>query len=42
MVLFLSIFFVLSFYTPNFKHVIVCFMMPFTVPAASSVSCTEF
>lgn len=42
MVLFLSFFFVLPFYTQNFKHSVVCFMMPFTVSAAGSVSCTEF
>lgn len=38
MVLFLSLFFfILPFYTQNFKHSIVCFMMPFIVLAASAV-----
>lgn len=43
MVLFLPLFFfILPFYTQNFKHSIVCFMMPFIVLAASAVQRTEF
>lgn len=43
MLLFHSLFFfILPFYTQNFKHSIVCFMMPFIVLAASAVPHTEF
>lgn len=43
MLLFPSLFFfILPFYTQNFKHSIVGFMMPFIVLAASAVPRTEF